>query len=152
MLLPQIYGNSTFLFMLFLLGHIFNNAGKSTIEGGDVSVNNFEKLIIEDRKERQQPQFRGNFIEYLHILIKEPGETILSHERIYRLITNPSMKTIKTEEDARLRRIYGNDVIKQYLFFKDSFFGIDATLMKIVRYFHSAAMKGEESRQVLYSL
>ncbi|HWR06462.1 serine protein kinase, partial [Sporomusa sp.] len=30
------------------------------------------------------------------------------------------------------------------------FFGIDKSIMKIMRYFHSAAMKGEESRQVLY--
>ncbi|MFY9569529.1 MAG: hypothetical protein WAP56_10240, partial [Acetivibrionales bacterium] len=50
---------------------------------------------------------------------------------------------------SRLRRIYGNDVIKKYKFF-ENFYGIDKTIMKIVRYFHSAAMAGEESRQVLY--
>ncbi|MCD6043094.1 MAG: PrkA serine kinase, partial [Burkholderiales bacterium] len=37
-----------------------------------------------------------------------------------------------------------------YNFFKDEFFGMERTLDKIVRYFHSAAMGGEESRQVLY--
>ena len=49
-----------------------------------------------------------------------------------------------------LRKIYGNDVIKRYNFFKGDFFGIDKVLMKIVNYFYSASMKGEESRQVLY--
>ena len=113
-------------------------------------MDNFEKLIIDDRKERQLPKFKGNFIDYLHIIAKHPEKAILSHERLYKLMVGPGIKTIKTEEDARLRRIYGNDIIKQYLFFKNDFFGIDQTLMKIIRYFHSAAMLGEEARQVLY--
>lgn len=113
-------------------------------------MKDFVKLIIEDRKERQLPRFEGNFLDYLHIIKKHPELAILAHERIYNLIINPGVEIIKTEEDARLRRIYGRDIIKRYLFFKDNFFGIDSTLMKIVRYFHSAAMRGEESRQVLY--
>lgn len=113
-------------------------------------MKDFVKLIIEDRKERQLPRFEGNFLDYLHIIKEHPELAILAHERIYNLIINPGVEIIKTEEDARLRRIYGRDIIKRYLFFKDNFFGIDSTLMKIVRYFHSAAMRGEESRQVLY--
>ena len=35
-------------------------------------------------------------------------------------------------------------------FFHDEFFGIEKTISQIVRYFHSASLKGEESRQVLY--
>lgn len=110
----------------------------------------FTKFILEDQKELQGPKFKGNFLDYLHIIGAQPKHAILAHERIYKTIVNPGIKVIKTEEDARLRRIYGNDVIRQYSFFKDNFFGIDQTLMKIVRYFHSAAMLGEESRQVLY--
>ncbi len=49
-----------------------------------------------------------------------------------------------------MRRIYGNDVIKRYHFFEKDFFGIDKVIMEIVRFFHSATMKGEEARQVLY--
>ncbi len=33
---------------------------------------------------------------------------------------------------------------------RDEFFGIEKTIAQIVRYFHSASLKGEESRQVLY--
>jgi len=69
---------------------------------------------------------------------------------MYKLITDPGVKVIETDENPRLRRIYGNDVIKKYKFFDEEFFGIDKTIMKIVRYFHSAAMAGEEARQVLY--
>ncbi|HYH01756.1 MAG TPA: serine protein kinase, partial [Bacillota bacterium] len=47
-------------------------------------------------------------------------------------------------------RIYGNETIKRYPFFTEDFYGIDRTIMKIARYFHAAAMQGEESRQVLY--
>ena len=35
-------------------------------------------------------------------------------------------------------------------FFAEEFFGIERTIAQIVRYFHSASLKGEESRQVLY--
>ncbi len=37
-----------------------------------------------------------------------------------------------------------------YDFFADEFFGIEKTIAQLVRYFHSASLKGEESRQVLY--
>ncbi len=113
-------------------------------------MNDFAKLIIEDRNNLKQPGFQGSFLDYLHIIEANTEITAFAHERVYGLITGPGMKIIRTEEDARLRRIYGNHIIKQYMFFKDDFFGIDNTLMKIVRYFHSAAMMGEESRQVLY--
>ncbi len=113
-------------------------------------MNEFAKMIIEAREEFKVPKFKGDFLDYLHIINAAPDLTKFAHERIYKLITNPGTKLIKTEEDTRLRRIYGNHIIKQYMFFKDDFFGIDHTLMKIVRYFHSAAMLGEESRQVLY--
>jgi serine protein kinase len=39
---------------------------------------------------------------------------------------------------------------KVYDFFADEFFGIEKTISQIVRYFHAASLKGEESRQVLY--
>ena len=113
-------------------------------------MDDFTKLIMEDRKESQLPKFKGNFLDYLHIISENPDLAKLSHERIYNIISEPGVEIISTEENARLRRIYGNNFIKQYNFFKEEFFGINNTLMKVVRYFHSAAMLGEESRQVLY--
>ncbi|SHG51847.1 putative serine protein kinase, PrkA [Thermosyntropha lipolytica DSM 11003] len=110
----------------------------------------FEHLIKEDRKKRKHENFQGTFLDYLNIVKENKDVAMLAHERMYRLITEPGVEVIKTEDDPRLRRIYGNDVIKRYKFFADDFFGIDKTIMEIVRYFHSAAMRGEESRQVLY--
>lgn len=107
-------------------------------------------IIRKDREEHKVKHFEGTFIEYLDILKENPEIPILSHQRMYKVITEPGIEVIKTDENPRLRRIYGNDSIKRYKFFEDDFFGIDKTIMKIVRYFHSAAMAGEEARQVLY--
>lgn len=110
----------------------------------------FSQMILDDRHSRKDSGFKGTFLDYLHIIEKDPLKYTLAHEKIYKLLVDPGVELIKTEESPRLRRIHGNDTIKRYNFFKEDFFGIDRTLMKIVRYFHSAAMRGEESRQVLY--
>ena len=107
-------------------------------------------LIKKDRSERKHQHFEGTFLDYLDIIRANPGIVQLAHQRMYHLITDPGVNVIKTEENPRLRRIYGNDILKQYPFFTGDFFGIDRTIMKLVRYFHAAAMQGEESRQVLY--
>ncbi len=53
-------------------------------------------------------------------------------------------------DDPRAKRLYKDETLKVYNFFADEFFGIERTIAQIVRYFHSASLKGEESRQVLY--
>jgi serine protein kinase len=111
---------------------------------------NFREMIQKDRDERVKKQFEGTFLEYLQLVKSDPKAAILAHQRLYDLINSKGVEAVRTEENPRLRRIYGNDIIKKYSFFEDDFFGIDKTIMKIVRYFHSAAMAGEESRQVLY--
>ncbi len=110
----------------------------------------FEKLIKQDRQERKQPHFSGTLLDYLAIVKDNPKIAMLSHQRMYELLTRAGIEVIKTEEHPRLKRIYGNDTIKRYNFFKYDFYGIDKTIMKIMRYFHSAAMRGEEARQVIY--
>lgn len=112
--------------------------------------NSLAELIAKDRSERKRQHFEGTLLDYLEIVKENPGVACLAHERLYDLLTKPGVEVIKTEENPRLRRIYGNDIIKKYRFFSDDFYGIDRTIMKIVRYFHAAAMQGEEARQVLY--
>jgi len=107
-------------------------------------------IIRKDREERKNGHFEGTFLDYLEVLKQDPDIAMLAHQRMYNLITDPGVEIIKTDENPRLRRIYGNDIVKKYKFFEEDFFGIDKTIMKLVRYFHSAAMEGEESRQVLY--
>lgn len=115
-----------------------------------MATNDISSIILRDREERQSANFEGTFLDYLNFIKENPDVPILAHQRMYNLITEPGMEIIRTDENPRLRRIYGNEVMKKYKFFEGDFFGIDKTIMKIVRYFHSASMSGEESRQVLY--
>lgn len=108
------------------------------------------ELIHSDRLMRHKEEFSGTLLDYLDIVRRDPDLAMLAHERMYRIILEPGVDNIKTEDDPRLRRIFGNDTIRRYQFFTADFYGIDKVIMEIVRYFHSAAMRGEESRQVLY--
>ncbi|MBZ4663693.1 MAG: prkA [Caloramator sp.] len=110
----------------------------------------FNQLIKSDREKNSKEKFEGTFLDYLEILKNNPEIAKLSHKRMYDIIVNKGYEVLKPEENPRVRKIYGNEVIKKYNFFRDEFFGIDKVLMKIVNYFYSASMKGEESRQVLY--
>ncbi|WP_027308198.1 PrkA family serine protein kinase [Caloramator sp. ALD01] len=110
----------------------------------------FNQLIKSDREKKSKEKFEGTFLDYLEILKNNPEIAKLSHKRMYDIIVNKGYEVLKPEENPRVRKIYGNEVIKKYNFFRDEFFGIDKVLMKIVNYFYSASMKGEESRQVLY--
>ncbi|SFU46999.1 putative serine protein kinase, PrkA [Clostridium sp. DSM 8431] len=111
---------------------------------------NFKEFIENDRENRNKEKFEGTFLDYLEILKQDPRTAKLAHERMYDIILDKGVEVLKGEENPRIKRIYGNDTIRRYDFFKDDFFGIDKVIMKLVNYFNSAAMKGEESRQVLY--
>ncbi len=111
---------------------------------------NFKEFIENDRENKNKEKFEGTFLDYLEILKQDPHIAKLAHERMYNIIMDKGVEVLKGEENPRIKRIYGNDTIRKYGFFKEDFFGIDKVIMKLVNYFHSAAMKGEESRQVLY--
>ena len=110
----------------------------------------FQKLIKKDRETRKKTMWRGNMLEYLEIVRDNPDVAKLSHKRIFDMLMAAGVIDIDLEEDARLRRIYKKDRIKEFNFFSEDFYGMHDTISQIVRYFHSASLKGEESRQVLY--
>ena len=110
----------------------------------------FKEMILKDRENTNKSKFEGTFLDYLEMVKKDSSIAKLSHKRMYDIIMKSGFKVLKPEENPRIKKIYGNDIIKRYNFFKDDFFGIDNVLMKLVNYFYSASMKGEESRQVLY--
>src|SRR6516162_5047396 len=112
--------------------------------------NPFERVIREDRAARESKQWRGTFLEYLEKVKADPTLTKLAHARIYDLIMSVGIRDIQESDDPRTRRLYKDEPIKVFNFFSDEFFGIERTIAQIVRYFHSASLKGEESRQVLY--
>lgn len=111
---------------------------------------NFKEFIETDREKSNTLRFEGSFLDYLELVKEDPEVVILAHKRLYDMINNKGVEELKAEENPRIRKIYGNDLIRKYGFFKDEFYGIDKVIMKLASYFKSAAMKGEESRQVLY--
>ena len=111
---------------------------------------NFKEFIKSDRESKNKEKFEGTFLDYLEIVKSNPDIAKLSHRRIYDMIVSKGIEVLKGEENPKVKKIYGNDSIRKYGFFKDDFFGIDKVIMKLVNYFHSASMNGEEARQVLY--
>jgi serine protein kinase len=57
-----------------------------------------------------------------------------------------------SKEDARCANLFGGESVRTYDYFQSKFFGMERSLAKVMRYLHSAAMRGEESRQVLLLL
>ena len=110
----------------------------------------FEKLIQEDRATRESQHWQGTFLQYLEKVQSEPTLPQLAHSRLYEVITRDGARDILEQDDSRVKRLFKDEPVKVYAFFRDEFFGIEKTVAQIVRYFHSAALKGEESRQVLY--
>ncbi len=116
----------------------------------DHRTSTFERIIKEDRAARESKLWRGTLIEYLEVLKKEPTLPKLSHARIYDIIQRAGISDINDSGDGAAKRLYKDEPVKVYNFFKEEFFGIEKTIAQIVRYFHAASLKGEESRQVLY--
>jgi serine protein kinase len=110
----------------------------------------FEQLIKEDRAARESKRWHGPFLEYLELVRGDPSIARLSHSRLYDMIMRPGTRDILDTDDPQVKRLYKDESLKVYRFFADEFFGIEKTIGQIVRYFHSASLKGEESRQVLY--
>jgi serine protein kinase len=110
----------------------------------------FEKLIKDDRANRESKAWRGTLLDYLEKVKEDPGMTKLAHSRFYDMLMAQGAYDITQSDDPRVKRLYKDESLKVYNFFKDEFFGIERTISQIVRYFHSASLKGEESRQVLY--
>ena len=110
----------------------------------------FEKMIREDRAARESHHWRGTFLEYLDRVREDPSITKLAHARVYDMVMTPGARDILDSEDGRVKRLFKDEPVRVYHFFSEEFFGIERTVAQIVRYFHSAALKGEESRQVLY--
>ncbi|MGB8414629.1 MAG: hypothetical protein WCE23_17580 [Candidatus Binatus sp.] len=113
-------------------------------------LNNFERVIKEDRAARESKQWRGTLLDYLELVKADPTMTKLAHARIYDLIISSGLHPLHDTDDPRTKRLYKDEPLKVFNFFAEEFFGIERTIAQIVRYFHSASLKGEESRQVLY--
>jgi serine protein kinase len=116
----------------------------------EIGRSEFEKLIKDDRANRESKAWRGTLLDYLEKVKEDPSLTRLAHSRFYDMMVLHGMYDITESDDPRAKRLYKDESLRVFNFFKDEFFGIERTISQIVRYFHSASLKGEESRQVLY--
>lgn len=110
----------------------------------------FQTLIEQDRQAKMKKSWRGTLLDYLELVKQNPKLAYNAHQRMYDMIISAGVQELDVESDPRAKRLFGGQQIRIYNFFKDEFFGMERTIDKIVRYFQSAAMGGEEARQVLY--
>ena len=110
----------------------------------------FARMIEEDRAAHEGQAWQGVFLDYLEKVREDPSIPKLAHSRLHDVIIRRGSEDIQDIDDPGAKRLYKDEPLKVYNFFRDEFFGIEKTISQIVRYFHSAALKGEESRQVLY--
>ena len=109
-----------------------------------------EQLIKKDRASREKENWQGTFLEYLERVQANPSMVQLAHQRLYDMIIKPGSRGVLDTEEQRIKRLFKDEPVCVYNFFTEEFFGIEKTIAQIVRYFHSASLRGEESRQVLY--
>lgn len=110
----------------------------------------FRNIIQSDREHRKKTMWKGTALEYLEIVRANPDITKLAHKRMYDLIMSHGVAEMNLDENPKLKRIHKGNRLRQFDFFSEDFYGMDKTVNQIVRYFHSASLRGEESRQVLY--
>ncbi len=107
------------------------------------------KAIQDQRSEsKKKEKFKGNLLDYIELVQKDPGIVKSSHKRLYDALIQHGVSNMP-DSDSRKKKIFDGDSIKVYDYFKDEFFGMEHVIMKLMRYLKSAAHKGEESRQVL---
>ncbi len=106
------------------------------------------EAIQNQRTVSKTEKFEGKFIDYLDVVQNDPSVVKSSHQRLYGSLEKHGVEAMP-DSDLRKSRIFDNENIKVYDYFKDHFFGMEKVIMKIMRFLKSAAHKGEESRQVL---
>jgi serine protein kinase len=108
----------------------------------------FLDLIKSQRDNKPDTKFEGTFLEYLDVVRENPGVVKHAHKRLNDTVEGFGFSVLP-DEDPRKRKIFDGDNIKIYDYFKEEFFGHERVIAKIMRFLKSAALKGEESRQVL---
>jgi serine protein kinase len=110
----------------------------------------FAELIEKDRAQHGSNEWRGAFLDYLEKVKADASVTKLAHTRLYEVVMKDGVTDVGEFGEPKLTRLFSDEPVKIYNFFKDEFFGIEHAIAQIARYLHSAALHGEESRQVLY--
>jgi len=113
-----------------------------------MSKNNYLEIIKKQRKEKKAEKFEGTLIDYLSLVEKNPTIVDHAHKRLYEAVTSHGVSQM-SDSDPRKNKLFNGENVKTYPYFQDEFFGMESVISKIMRFLRSAALKGEESRQVL---
>ena len=114
-------------------------------------TNKFLENIQKHRAAVKSESFKGFLADYLALLEESSGVAALAHKRLYGQIMSHGVEVLD-ETNQRCRKLFDGDSVKVYSYFEKHFFGMERPLEKVMRFLHSASMKGEESRQVLLLL
>jgi len=114
-------------------------------------TNEFLDIVKKKSKEKRKERFSGPFSQYLVLVEEDKRLSILAHRRLYDTIVSYGI-TRMAEDDSRCNNLFNGEQLKTYDYFQTKFFGMERSLAKVMRYLHSAAMRGEESKQVLLLL
>tara|TARA_B100000131_G_scaffold294535_1_gene310731 strand:+ start:9958 stop:11892 length:1935 start_codon:yes stop_codon:yes gene_type:complete len=111
-----------------------------------------DELLKEIEKQRRKgaakKKFDGTFLDYVEMVKEDPEIVKSAHKRLYNSIVSHGVENMP-DSDARKKKIFDNDSIKIYDYFKEEFFGMERVIGKLMSFLKSAAYKGEESKQVL---
>jgi len=111
-------------------------------------MSNFLKIIKSQREESVKEKWSGTFLEYLEQVEKNPSIIKLAAKRLVDSIESYGVDRLE-DADPRCRKLFDGDKIKTYSYFKEEFYGHERVIAKLMRFLKSAALRGEESRQVL---
>ena len=85
----------------------------------------FATLIEQDRAERQKREWSGTFLQYLELVKTNPHLADLAHKRMYDMMVAPGVAPLDLEADPKAKRVFGDETVTIYGFFKDEFFGME---------------------------
>ena len=115
------------------------------------TTNKFLKRIKEHQSSKKEEKFSGTLEDYLQLVENDKSIASLAHRRLYDQIMSHGLITLD-ESDTRCNKIFDAEEVKVYDYFSSQFFAMERPLEKVMRFLRSAAMRGEESRQVLLLL
>ncbi len=102
---------------------------------------------LQDKKKYQELNWEGSLEEYLDLVMENPKVTRNAFQRLYDMIVSYGSEDFYEYKKKITRHKFFNDPVENG---KDSIYGIDLHLMKLVRVFKSAAMGyGTEKRIIL---
>ena len=108
----------------------------------------FLGLIEKQRSKKKDEKFNGSLIDYVELVQEDPSIAKLAHRRLYDAIIDHGVEEMP-DENERKRKVFNGNSVKIYKYFEKEFFGMENVIEKLMRFMKAAALRGEESRQVL---